>query len=104
MFGPEFLVWIPSVSKFATIFLGSKSSRRIAPDVKALLMEAATFGSQKVELTSHTYFTNNVTACSTPVTPPDTEVARVQMVAFANPPAPDVELADVASTDGGRAR
>lgn len=40
-YGPQFLVWIPSVKEFATWLLGSKSARPEARKVKVLMMRPA---------------------------------------------------------------
>ncbi len=37
MYGPEFLVWVPSEGCYATFLMGSKTARNAAPPVKALL-------------------------------------------------------------------
>lgn len=91
MFGPEFLVWIPQVKKFATFFMGSKSSRREAPNVKARLKQAATLGSKKIETKKYTWFAPSCTACTTPLEMPTRESFVTTIEQFLNPPKPDIE-------------
>jgi len=91
MFGPEFLVWIPQIGEFGTFFMGTKSARREAGAVKALLQKAATLGSQKIETKKFTWFAPQVQACSTPFEMP----AKTDLVAaveqFNNPPKSEIE-------------
>lgn len=91
MFGPEFLVWVPSVKRFATFFMGTKSARREAGNVKARLKQAATFGSQKIETKKYTWFAPQVSACSTPFDMPPRDELMSAVEQFNNPPKNDVE-------------
>jgi hypothetical protein len=104
MFGVEFLVWVQGQEAFATIFLGSKSSRRIAPSVKGYMLKAATFLAQEVNLPKFDYFTDDVRECQTPFDPPPTELIREQIEAFQKPPEPDTVLADEGTGTEDRAR
>ena len=103
MYGPEFLVWIPGAKKFATYFLGSKSSRREAPGVKARMLKAATLKSHTVKTAKYTWQVPIATPCSTPFEMPDEEDLHDEMQKFANPPKSTVEKAD-ASEQSSRAR
>lgn len=40
MYGPEFLMWIPSEKTFATFFMGSKTARNEAPAIRSMLPTA----------------------------------------------------------------
>lgn len=91
MFGPEFLVWIPSIQKFATFFCGTKSSRREAGNIKALLKKPATLTSQKCSNKSFTWFAPQVSACSTPFDLPQQDKLVAAVEQFNNPPEPEVE-------------
>jgi len=93
MYGPEFLVYIPAVKEFATFFCGSKSSRREAPNVKALMRKAATLKSRFVETKKYKWFTPAVTPCSTPFEAPDMEQLAKEVQKFNNPPETTVEVA-----------
>jgi hypothetical protein len=101
MYGPEFLVWIPSVKKLATFFFGSKSSRREAPNLRARLQQAATAKSKKIETTKYTWFAPVITGCSTPIEPPppdQMEGIKEEVAKFNNPPKSNVEKADAPAT------
>jgi len=103
MFGPEFLVWIPQAKKFATFFMGTKSSRREAPNVKARLKNAATLSSRKIETKQYTWFAPACTACTTPLEVPGKEELIAAIEQFNNPPKPTLEGVDD-KADGERAR
>ena len=94
MFGPEFLVYIPSVQAFATFFMGSKSSRREAGSVKAKLQGAGTLKSKKVSTKRYTWYTPLITACSTPIDLPDQEELTAEVTKFNNPPETTIEKAE----------
>lgn len=67
MYGVEFLLWIPQgEGEYCTFFLNSVSSRRIAPDLRALVGKAATLKSHLVKTTKYSWFAPKVVACSTP--------------------------------------
>ena len=93
MYGPEFLVYIPQVKEFATFFCGSKSSRREAPNVKALMRKAATLKSRYVETKKYQWYTPAVTPCSTPFEAPNMEQLAKIVEKFNNPPETTVEVA-----------
>ena len=99
MFGIEFLVWIAQSKQFATFFMGSKSSRREAPNVKALLKKAATLKSHLIEGKKYKWQSPCVTACSTPFDTPTIEQLKEEVEKFNNPPATDVQTADEAEAD-----
>jgi len=96
MFGPEFLIWIPTIKKFATFFMGSKSSRREAPNVKAKMRSAATLKSHEIKTKKFTWWAPAVTACSTPFDMPDDAPLKEEYEKFMNPPVTEVESADEA--------
>ena len=102
MFGPEFLCWIPSVSRFATFFMGTKSSRREAGNVKARLKKAATLGSTKIETKKFTWFAPQVSDCSTPFDMPGKDDMLAAVEQFNNPPVSDME--GVSDSKEARAR
>ena len=104
MFGPEFLVWIPGSKKFATFFMGSKSSRREAPNVKALLRKAATMKSHIVETKSYSWFVPSVTPCSTPFDMPEMDTLKVEVEKFNNPPVSEIEKVEAGAGNTNRDR
>ena len=94
MFGPEFLVYLPAAKEFATLFCGSKSSRREAPALNALLTKPATLKSRLAETKKHKWQTMAITNCSTPFDLPDLEKLKAVVEKFNNPPATTVEVAE----------
>jgi len=107
MFGIEFLVWIPEtgIQRFATFFMGSKSSRREAPNVKAQMHKLCKLVAQKIETRKYTWFAPKAEQCSDEVVlPPITEIQK-QVEKFRNPPKPEIEVAPEADAEEeGRAR
>lgn len=92
MYGPEFLVWVPEVKKFATFFMGSKSARNEAKPVLALLGKAATFSSKQAKSPKHTWMKPICKVCSTQITElPSPEDLADAKERFKNPPEPDIE-------------
>jgi hypothetical protein len=105
MYGPEFLVYVPAQKKFATFFMGSKSARKEAPAVKALLQAAATLKSKKISTPQYTWFAPQAVPCSTPFDLPNMDDLKKEVEKFNNPPAQEVEKATEQSAGtSGRAR
>lgn len=81
MYGVEFLLWLPNVDEglFTTFYLSSKSSRREAPNLRALIGKAATIRSTLVSKGKFKWHSPVVTACSTPFTniPDSAEIGKV---------------------------
>lgn len=103
MFGPEYLVYVPDQNEYATLFLGTKSARRMSPGVKALMHKPATMKSQLIDNKKFEWFAPAVTACSTPFDTPSIEEIREYIEKFENPPESTIErVAD--ENDEGRAR
>lgn len=102
MFGPEFLVWIPSTKEFATFFMGSKSARNESPNVKRLLGKAATLKSQKLQNSRFVWYSPLATPCSTPFELPGTAALAEVVQKFNNPPESEVEKVEPKETDRAR--
>lgn len=68
MFGPEFLIWLPSAKPtcFATFFMSSKTSRRESPNLRALMGKPATLKAQLIETKKYMWHGPVVVPCSTP--------------------------------------
>lgn len=96
MFGPEFLVWVPSVKVFATFFMASKTARRVAPEMREILNRnaAATLKSTLIKGKKYSWFGPVVTICSQPIEPFDPEELRELAEKFANPPETESEPAE----------
>jgi len=102
MYGPQFLVWVPSANEFMTFYMASKTARRAAPAVKARMYKAATLGSRKIETKDYTWFGPTCQACSTPLETPDEASLMEEINKFTNPPEPAVET--VEEDESGRER
>jgi len=98
MYGPEYLLYVPSAKAWATFFMGTKSARREAPALKALLHKGATLSSHKIETPKFTWFAPRITKCSTPFElPEDMEELKEQVDKFNNPPVTEIEHVDDSS-------
>lgn len=78
LYGPEFLVWVPSQEKFATFLCGGRSTRNEARKINALMGKPATLKSRFVDNGTFTWNTPIVTQCTTPfMVPSREEINRV---------------------------
>lgn len=102
MYGPEYLIYVPSQKKFATFFLGSKSARKEARTVQQRLGKAATLKSALVEWKSFSWQVPKCTPCSATFEIPSVDLIKPEVEKFDNPEASNVETADEAPQ--GRAR
>ncbi len=94
MYGPEFLVWIPSQNVFATSFFSSKTARREAKKIGPLVGKAATFKCRLIETVRYKWHGPVVVPCSTPLDIPSIEVIKEEIDKFQDPPKSDVEIVD----------
>jgi len=97
MYGPEFLVYVPSIQEYGTFFMGSKSSRNESPAIKSLLGKAATLQSQHIKTPKYEWFSPQVIQCTAPFDLPDMEGLKAVANEFNNPPANETEVAPEAS-------
>lgn len=104
MFGIEFLVWVPSVQKFATFFCGSKTARREAINIKGMTGQKVTLKSHLIKKGKHSWHGPRVFECSTPFDMPEVGELRERVNEFNNPPATDVEEAPSGGGEGVRER
>jgi len=104
MYGPEYLVYLPSAKVFATFFCGSKSARREAPTIQNKLGKPATLKAKKIETKKYTWYAPSCTACSTPFETPDIEDLKKAVEKFNNPPANTVEVVEEGEGEEERAR
>lgn len=90
---PEFLVYLPNATPptFATLFCGSKTARKEAPNLRGLIGRAATLKVTLIETAKYSWHAMVVVACSSPINLPDMEEIRAQVSKFNNPPESDVE-------------
>lgn len=91
MFGQEFLVYVPSHEQFATFFMGTKTSRREAPNMLALCQKGATLSAQEIKTKKHTYYSPQVVKCSTAFKLPAKADCLEQIAEFNDPKVQTVE-------------
>jgi len=101
MYGPEFLLWVPSADVFATYHMNSKTGRREARNMEPLLGKAATLKCHLIEQGKYKWHGPVVIPCSTPLDLPSEEDIRAEWTKFQNPPKNEMEVAD---DDDTRAR
>lgn len=93
MYGPEFLVYVHAVKKYATFLCGSKSTRKpeVAGTIKGLMSNNVTL---KVALASNKRYKWHVPVpikCSTPYPLPPIEEIAEKAALFNNPEPPKVQ-------------
>ncbi len=94
MAGPEFLIYLPNEKKFCTLFMSSKTMKREAPEVKALLRKPATFKIQFIKKGGFAWHGPVVTPCTVPLPKPDEETLAIVLHNFNNPPVSEIEPVD----------
>lgn len=94
MYGPEYLLWVPTAGAFATFFLSSPTARRESPSIHSKLRKAATLKAQLINGKKHKWHGPVITACSTPFNLPETELLQSEVDRFLNPKASEVEVAE----------
>jgi hypothetical protein len=104
MFGPEFLIWIPTLNRVATYFMSSKTSRRQAPELRARMGRAATLHVQFIKTAKYSWHGPTVTACSTPYPSPDLEKLKSFVDSFNNPEDSSVDFDPERLEEGVRDR
>jgi hypothetical protein len=93
MYGPEYLVWVPTVQLFASYFMSSKTSRRAAPHLKALLGRAASLKSEKITAKKFSWFGPVIIIYSQSVQAPPLDQVNIEVEKFNNPPEKESEAA-----------
>jgi hypothetical protein len=95
MYGPEYLVFIPSLDLFATFFCGSKTLRYEVPQFKKRIGGAATLRPHMIHIKKgdRKYFSTKVYDCTTPLDVPEQTRITEEAEKFLNPPAQTTEAA-----------
>ncbi len=94
MYGPEYLVWIPSANTFALLHMNSKTNRREARNMKPLHGKAATLKCRLIEQGKYKWHGIVTIGCSAALEMPPEDEVREQWAKFQNPPRNEVEVAD----------
>lgn len=90
MFGPEFLLWVPKVGKWATYFAGNKTARRESVTVKSMLGKFVTFKSHLITKGTYKWHGPQTFECTTPYDLPPMAEIHEEAERFNNPD-PSVE-------------
>lgn len=94
LYGPEFLVWVPQVKAFSSYFMSSKTARREAPQLKAMMGKPALLKCQLIKSGKFAWHGPVVTMYSQPVVNmPTMEEITEQVTRFNNPPEAETEAA-----------
>ena len=105
--GLEYLIWVPSVSLFATFLMGNPTLRRESPNVKALTRQGCTLKVKFIDPTGSSYSWHGAAAfpCTTPMDLPGDEAIAEEIIKFRSPLDSEIEIVDDAKDGGsGRAR
>lgn len=100
MAGIEFLVWIPSIKRFASLYMASKSNKVEAPMLrekldqgKAVMLDSVLASNKKYE-----WYTIRVNGCSSALEMPEDEIVLVEVNKFNNPPENETEKVEETDT------
>lgn len=105
MYGPEFMVFVPDVQRFATFFMSSKTARRSAASVHARLRKAATLKAEFIETKKYSWHGPVCVPCSSPMSAPSNEDIAAAVKKFTSAKESSVEtVAAPAAGDAGTAR
>ena len=101
--GLEYLLWIPSIERYALFLMGSPTLRRESANVKALIRNAATLKIKLIKTVKFTWHGCVAFACTTPFNVPDMDKVQLEINKFREPQDSQVEI-DKDSGGEGRAR
>jgi hypothetical protein len=94
MAGPEYLIWVPSRLSFVTFFMASKTARREAPNMQALLKKPTTLKAQLIKTAKYMWHGPVITMCSTPFEMPNIISLQEEVTKFISPPETEVETVE----------
>lgn len=90
--GIEFLVWIPSVEKFALWYAANTSTLSIAKEIRALYLKPATLKANYIETKDYSWHAPVITVCSTQLNVPSDSDLTAELTKFRNPKEAEVEV------------
>lgn len=102
-YGAEYLVYIPAVGTFATLFLNNPTMRREAGAVHSRLKQAATLTSHLIEGKDHSWFGPKCGDCSSPLDLPELDEIRATVEKFEAEESSQIQTVDE-NSDSGRER
>lgn len=92
MFGPQYLVYLPEVQKFATFFCGSKTLRNETRGFNNRLGKAATLRGKHIQTKRYSYYSASIYDCTSVFALPEQVAVDKAANDFLNPPEQDVEV------------
>lgn len=84
-FGPEYLVYLPAVKRYATYFMNTKTARNQATELRALIGRGATLKVKLIEAPKYSWHGPVVTVCQTKFEVPSLEDMKKVLEKFNNP-------------------
>lgn len=102
MYGPEFLIWLPSLHKWGLYFANSKTARRAAPALRERLGKGVTLKATFIKTAKFAWHGPEFAPCSTPFDLPSAESVAEETERFLHPPV--VAQIEKAPDAGNRAR
>jgi len=100
VYGVEFLCWVPSIKRFATLHLNSKSARKEAKNVQALANQPAVLGKRLADNGKYKWLVPTIQASSAPFTEMPTKQDVVEQVEkFKNPKVSSAETEEAPSDE-----
>lgn len=99
VYGPEYMVYVPKANCFASFHMGSKTARREAPKLKALMVPPEGDGNglsllkaRYIKTPQYSWHGPEVLPLNTPISPlPDVEKMNAEIAKFVNPPEAQIE-------------
>lgn len=92
VFGPEFLIWVPSLAKFATYYMSSKSARNQAKEVLGMIGRGCTLGIKLISNKDYTWHAPVPKRCTSELTAPPQEQMGLIAKSFNEPEDSSVEF------------
>jgi hypothetical protein len=105
MFGPQFLLWVPSVEKLAIYHMNNPTARREALALKGFMMKKGpcTIRSKYIDNGTHSWHGPECLPCSTPIVVfPDSDMLAKEWNKFCNPESAVEEAAPEEATGRDR--
>lgn len=94
-YGLQFLVWLPEVKEFGTLFMGTESARNETEVLLARIGEGSKLKGHKISNSKYTWYIATVIPCSTITESPTAEELTAVLEKFNNPKDSEVETVPV---------
>ncbi len=94
VYGPEYLVWLPELEKFATFLMGSKTARRESGKMHSRLKKAATLKTKLYSNTDFKWHGPEIFPCSNVFQLPAGDEITDVVTKFLNPKDEEIEVVE----------